>query len=292
MPRFQTVGRTRPPEASESAASLLKQALAALSADEEAKPDVNRVALLGHSAGAGVAANLAAAARTEGLPVPKLIYAVMPGGIASDAKSRGILLSDLSQIDPSTLIVTVVGDREFQASDRLSRRILREASAVPPQRKLFIRTLSDDHGFPALSATLASPGSTKPGYDAAAIKVDPDPPRDPKEKVVRPKWSADMVLSGEQTVLVAQLGTNVTDTLDYLGFWKTFDMAAEAAFAGRDAQALRNDSSLSDMGRWSDGWPVKRMAAEIPRAPSEGATPVARSAPAPSLLPVPSKRRH
>ena len=45
---------------------------------------------------------------------------------------------------------------------------MREASAVPIDHKLMIRALSDDHGFPALSATLASPAGTNAAYDAAA----------------------------------------------------------------------------------------------------------------------------
>lgn len=265
-PRFQEVGRTRPADATGLAARLVREAFAVLETDAEARPDKNRVVFVGHSAGAAVAINLAALAPAEDLPAPKLVLALMPGGIAKDAKSRGIPLSDLSVIDPATLLVTMNGDRDFRAADLAARRILREAVNVPADRKLFMRVLSDDHGFPALSATLASPGSTKDGYDGGKIKLPPDPPVDPKAaRAARPKWSPDMALSGEQTVLVAQLGSNVTDTLDYLGYWKTLELAAAAGFSGKDAQALRNDPALSDMGRWSDGWPVKRLVVEIPK---------------------------
>jgi acetyl esterase/lipase len=267
-PRFQEAGRTRPADATTNAVSLLKEAFAELAADPEARPDPARVALIGHTAGSALAVNLAALAKAEGLPVPKLVFMAMPGGIASDAKARGIQLADLSQIDPATMLITIIGDREFRAADAAARRILRETTEVPPTRKIFMRALSDDHGFPALSATLASPGSVKDAYDGMKIKVQPDPPVDPKApREAKPKWSADMVLSGEQSVLVSQLGSNATDSLDHMGYWKTFDMAAAAAFAGRDAQGLRNDPNLTDMGRWSDGWPVKRLgAADPPKA--------------------------
>jgi acetyl esterase/lipase len=293
-PRFQEVGRTRPADATANAASLVKEALAELAADAEARPDAERVALIGHTAGSPIAANLAALAKTEGLPVPKLVFFIMPGGIASDPKSRGIPLADLSQIDPSTLLITMIGDREFRAADAAAKRILREASEVPPTRKIFMRALSDDHGFPALSATLASPGSIKEAFDGAKIRVPPDPPGDPRaERMKRQKWSADMTLSGEQQTLVAQLGGNGTDALDYLAYWKTFDLAAAAAFAGKDAQALRNDPALTDMGRWSDGWPVKRLAAaDPPRAEAAGTTSAtAKPAPPPTKVPVSRKRR-
>ncbi|HEV7873459.1 MAG TPA: alpha/beta hydrolase fold domain-containing protein [Enterovirga sp.] len=291
FPGFHEVGRTRPVDATARAAARVKAALAALQSDPDARPDTTRVAILGHSAGAGVAANLAAIAKSSDLPVPKLVFLMMPGGIASDEKSRGIQLADLSQIDPGTDMIAMVGDREAAASERVSRRILRAASEVPPSRKLFMRAGSDDHGFPTLSATLAAPGAPLDGYDTAAIKLPPDPPRDPKApREAVPRWSADMVLSGEQQVLLNQLNRNVIDTLDWLAFWRTFDIAADAAFAsGELAPLLRTEPALLDMGRWSDGWPVRRLAAETPRA--ESAAPVTRVAPAPSKMPVIRKKQ-
>ena len=200
------------------------------------------------------------------------------------------MLEDLAAIPATTAIVTMIGDREFQAADRTSRRILREASTVPPARKLFMRAGSDDHGFPTLSATLSSPASVKDGYDSAAIKLPPDPPVDPKApRPPRPKWSADMVLSGEQTVLLQQLQRNGVDALDYMAFWRTFDMAAGAAFAGTDMATLRADPGFVDMGRWSDGWPVRRLAAETPRA--EAPKPAAAAAPARNEAKLPVTRR-
>jgi dienelactone hydrolase len=264
FPRFQDVNRSRPADASALAATLIKNALEALADDAGAKPDLKRVAYIGHSAGVPIALNLAAGAKASEIPAPKLILGLMPGGIASNEKERGILLQDLSAIDASTLLITMSGDRDYLPSDRASRRILQEATAIPASRKLFMRASSDDHGFPALTATLASPGSPKSDYEASAIKLPPDPPRDPKQRNTW-RWSADMALSGPQTILTQQLANNGTDTLDYLAYWKTFDMAAEAAFAGRDAAALRRDPKFIDMGSWSDGWPVRRLSAEMPK---------------------------
>ena len=273
-PRFQETGRTRPGEATANAVHVLKHAFEALADDAQARPDRDRVAVVGHLAGAAIAMNLAALAKPEGLPVPKLAMALMPGGIASDARSRGIQLADLDQIDPATLLIAMSPDREHLPADRAGRRLMREAANVPIERKLFMRALSDGHGFPVLSATLASPGASDEAYDAAKIKIEPDPKGDPRaERMRRQKWSADMVLTGEQTVLVQQLANNVTDTLDWSAYWKTIELAAAAAFAGKDAQALRSDPALTEMGRWGDGWPVKRLVAEPPRLDAAPATP-------------------
>jgi dienelactone hydrolase len=264
FPRFQEVNRSRPADASTLAATLVKSALEALADDASARPDLKRVAVIGHSAGVPIALNLAAGAAESEIPVPKLIFGVMPGGIASSESERGILLRDLSNIDASTLLIMMSGDRDYLPSDRAARKILQDATAVPASRKLFMRAASDDHGYPALTAALASPGSPKPDYEATAIKLPPDPPKDPKQKNTW-RWSADMALTGPQTILTQQLANSGTDTLDYLAYWKTFDMAAAAAFAGRDAAALRRDPKFIDMGSWSDGWPVRRLTADMPK---------------------------
>jgi pimeloyl-ACP methyl ester carboxylesterase len=264
FPRFQEVNRSRPADASERAATLVKSALDALLGDEAARPDLKRVAYIGHSAGALIALNLAAEAKANEIPAPRLIMGLMPGGIASTEKDRGIMLRDLSAIDASTLLITMSGDRDYLPSDRASRLILKESSAIPANRKLFMRASSDDHGYPPMTATLASPGSPKPEYEATAIKLPPDPPRDPKQKNTW-RWSADMSLTGPQTILTQQLGNNGTDALDYWAYWKTFDMAAEAAFADKDAASLVRDPKFIDMGAWSDGWPVRRLSAQMPK---------------------------
>lgn len=278
FPRFQEVGRTRPVDASGLAANLVKDALAELAGDQEAKPDTTRVALIGHLAGVPLAANLAAHARETGLPVPRLIFGAMPGGIARDDKARGIALHDLNDIDPATLIVTVIGDRDARAADVAARRVMREASAVPTDHKLMVRALSDDHGFPALSATLASPAGVNAAYDVAQLKL---PTPDPKQKPAPFKWSADMTLTGEQTVLVGQINGAGTDSLDYLAVWKTFDMAAAAAFSGQTATSLKSNPRFTDMERWSDGWPVRRLSVETPRPPAPPKPGAAVAAPAP-----------
>ncbi|MCJ2085594.1 alpha/beta hydrolase [Methylobacterium sp. E-005] len=295
LPRFQDVNRTRPADAPANAEGLVKATLADLAADPEAKPDLGRVAMIGHLAGAPLAMDLAADAKVRGLPTPKLVFAVMPGGIASGPKSRGITLGDISAIDPATMIIAMVGDKDTRAADLAAKRLLREASSVPMDRKLFVRILSDDHGFPALTATLAAPAGVDSAYDGSAIKPAPEPKDAPKDNPKPPpfRWSPDMALTGEQQTLVSQVNLARVDALDYLGFWKVFDLAASTAFAGSDAAALKNNPRLADMERWSDGWPVKRLVVETPRpAPAAQAKPPAEAKSSAEAKPsAPSRKR-
>jgi dienelactone hydrolase len=279
FPAFQTVGRTRPADAATIAAGRIKEALAALADDAAAKPNLARVAYIGHSAGAGVAAALAALAEETGLPAPRLVFMLMPGGIASDPKSRGVQLGDLSKIGPRTALLTMVGDRDAAASDRAARRILREATAVPVGQKLFMRSGSDDHGFPTLSATLSAPGSPREGYDMAAIRLPPDPPVNPRERQpAQPRFSPDMVLSGEQIILLGQINRSQTDTLDFLAFGRPTTWRLRRRL---ERPSWRHCAPTRPFSTWAAGatagpfaaWPPKLRAPMWRRLPSPQSRP-------------------
>lgn len=289
-PRFQEVNRSRPSEASEKAEALVKSALAELANDADAKPDLTKVAAIGHLAGAPIAANIAAAAKTKGLPPVRLVFAIMPGGIASTPQARGVALLDLASVPADTTMIALIGDKDARAADLAARRILREASSVPSERKLLVRALSDDHGFPALTATLSAPAGVNSAFDGTAIKFPPESKDAPKPPPF--KWSAEMALTGEQQTLVSQINNARTDTLDYLAFWKTFDLAAASAFSGADATGLKSNPRFSDMERWADGWPVKRLAVESVKAAPASPAATAATTPKPAAKgPVPVPRR-
>ena len=145
-----------------------------------------------------------------------------------------------------------------------------------------MRVSSDTHGYPVLSATLASPGAPLAEYSVSEIGLPAEPVVEPvgkqgkRKRPPAPKRPAGAAVSGEQSMLVSQIKTNVTDALDYRAYWKTFDMAAAAAFANHEAVSLKETPAFIDMGVWSDGFPVKRLSAEMPR-PAEGESPAASS---------------
>jgi hypothetical protein len=279
-PRYQDVGQTGASAASDIAFESLNKAFELLKSDPEIKLDLQKMAYIGHLAGAGVAANMAVRATQTGLPAPRVIYAAIPGGLAAEAKpqevqgakgkpvspSRGIPLSDMSVLPASTFLISAIGDREHQASERTTRRLFREAKNIPIVNKVLLRVQSDDHGFPVHTANLVAPGSYLDAYDISKITLPAEPAAPKKAKGQRQprplKVSADASLSGEQYVLVQQMERTKIDAIDYLGFWKSFDLSFQHAFQSADATSLRADPKLVDMGSWSNGWPVKRINVE------------------------------
>lgn len=276
-PRYQeSEGRTMTRAITAEAAKGVKAALTALGPSA----DLSRVAYLGHGAGATIAANLAAAAEEADLPRPRLVMGVMAVRAPTDGKTRGVPLSDLSTLDAKTLLVMVTGDRDTVAGEGGARQIIRAAgSALAPEQRLLVKLPSDNHGQPALVAGHHAAGAPSEAYDLARIEgaVPPAQPPQPKpqgkaaplDKAAREQARKDVTeqwfLNRMEQTELQMMGLQAVDAMDWYGLWKTFDLAREAAFAGRDALALKRDPRLFDMGLWSDGWPMRRLSVESPR---------------------------
>ena len=205
------------------------------------KPDRDRFAIVGHSAGGIIAANIAAISENDiMLPKPKAVMCVEPGITRLPANSfrnkRGNLddstvipLYDLRKIDPETLLITIVGDEDINVFDYDAKRIYNESIHIHYKNKDYVIMHSDYHGDPPLIADHYAP--------AAPIKKDYGP-----------------LLS---TILPDKLAG--VDALDHYGTWKLFDALINAAFYNRGWEYLDGSTLEKFMGYWSDGTPVKEL---------------------------------
>ena len=179
------------------------------------KLDFEDFAVVGYSLGGVIATNLAALASSEGLPQPKAVMCIQSGG--SECANMEIL----SAIPGSTLLLSVVGDRDEHVGDMDSKAIFYGADNIPLENKDFVIVRSDEYGTPDLIADHSAPGS-------------------PENQ--------------------GSLGKSETDALDYYGYWKLFDGLYSAAFYGEYKEyALGNTPEQRFMGKWSDGTPVKEL---------------------------------
>jgi len=197
--------------------AAIKDALATLQAPDHVKPDLTRIAVVGHSMGGSIAANLAVRSADASSGVPRL--RAMMNVAPQNGSDILFPIEELSNIPSDMLILEVVGDSDDIAGDRLAKQIFYGASRVPLANKGFVTLHSDSHGKPALVANHFAPLSQ----------------------------------NAEHGGLVKY----ATDALDFYGYWKLFDGLTDAAFYGKNRDYAFGGTPLEmDMGRWSDGMPV------------------------------------
>jgi dienelactone hydrolase len=221
--------------------AAIKDALAELqNKPGHVRPDLTRVASVGHSLGGVLAASVAALASESGLPKFKAVMAVEPG---ITKKPVSVPLADLSKIPGDTLLLSVAGDRDTLVEDEDAKRIYYESNRIPIENKDFIKLITDDHGSPALIASHRAPTALDRAYDnGEAERIDQSTLANR-----RPGVGSDS----------PQLPA--TNALDY-GLWKLFDGLSDAAFFGKNREyALGNTPQQRFMGKWSDGVPVKEL---------------------------------
>lgn len=228
FPRYQASLMDPPGEFTPNAIKAVKDALALLSTEaDRVRPQPGMFAVVGHSMGGLIAANVAALARENSLPQPKAVMVIQPGRTWGLPAIQAPL-ANLQGIPASTLLLVMVSDRDRTVRDVDGKRIFRETTNVPLANKDFVTLRSDEHGSPPLIADhRAACAAAIPASAAAAVgDLNPCP----------------------------------TNALDFYGTWKLFDALTNAAFFGTDRDtAFGNTAKQTFMGRWSDGTPVKPL---------------------------------
>jgi dienelactone hydrolase len=234
FPRYYTDGTTHPAEYVPNARAAIRDALDVLrSAPGRVRPDLERFALIGHSAGGNLAALLAAASSrpSAGLPKPRAVLAVLPGEV------RPVDEPKLDQIPPETLLVVVAADQDVVVGDARARAIFAGAAAIPPGRKLYVLFRTDRSGAPMLLADHFAPTGWLPRLD-----------------------------TGEGPFRTFQESRAIVDRLDRRGFWALADRTLTAAVTGQSLDEVKAGLE-TDLGTWPDGRPITPpLAAHDPAA--------------------------
>jgi pimeloyl-ACP methyl ester carboxylesterase len=225
-PRYQSDWFTTLSTFTRSGITAVKMALRELETGNHVRPDRQRVAIVGHSMGGSMAANFAAVAAAEGLPIPKAIMPVQPGSYANLKFSPRMPLADFGQIPAETLMLVVVGDQDRLVGDRDAKLIFRQTPQIPATNKNYITLVTDRRGDPPLEANHNTP--------IAPLEMP---------------WYAP---HGNSFCRI--------DALDWYGTWKLFDALTDAAFYGTNREyALGNTPPQRFMGQWSDGVPANEL---------------------------------
>jgi len=222
FPRYQNDVGTLPREFLPNATAAIRDSLVVLETGaKHVRPDLQRFALIGHSAGGNLAAQIAAVSSDphSGLPQPRLVMAFMPGEVFPSREPR------LDRIPASTLLLVGVGDDDLLVGDLRGRQIFTLASAIPRSRKRYMLFRSDRHGYPPIVAEHTAPTGANRRLD-----------------------------TGEGIFRTFQMNLGEVNAMDRAGFWRIGDAALETAFAGRTFdEAIRDEARFTHLGYWSDG---------------------------------------
>ena len=225
FPRYQADVATLPTDFLANALIAIRDAFDVLeTSPKHIRPDRARFALIGHSAGGNLAAQLAAVAREHGLPVPRAVVAMMPGQV------QAIRGPSLAEIPSTTLLVVTAAEDDIIVGDTRARQIFAGATSIPNDRKKYVLYLSDLHGSPKLIADHHAPTAAYRNFD-----------------------TGDGVLSD------LQMSRALLNVFDYAGFWRLADITLSAGFSGKTLDEATNRGELfRHLGYWSDGRVVAR----------------------------------
>lgn len=151
-PRYQEDLLTPPREFTSNALTAVRAALREL----HVRPELDHVAVVGHSMGGAMTANLAADASLA----VRAAMSVEPGDGTTHNARIYFPKADWSKIPATTLLLTVVGEDDRLARDDFAKLIFRGTPQIPAENKNYIVMHTDRHGVPALEADHKAPVAT------------------------------------------------------------------------------------------------------------------------------------
>ncbi len=148
-PRYQAGFLSPAAEFFPNSIASIRAALEVLAQPGHVKPDLARVAVVGHSAGGVQTANYLIAAASEKLPVAKAAMIVEPGQ-GKDGGFKILAMEDCQKIPADVKLIVMVGDADGLVGSGTARAIWRDTKQV--RERAFVTVCSDAHGMPALKA--------------------------------------------------------------------------------------------------------------------------------------------
>jgi acetyl esterase/lipase len=180
-------------------------AIALLQREGQVQPDANRFAIIGHSFGGGLSAQIASKAQQFGLPVPRFVMPVMPGW----RNNKDYPIQNVANIPSSVYLLVVEGDKDQFEGTRYGLQIFRTARQIPLRQRAYVQLHSRQHDGRNFLADHFAP-------------LSPDPRYRYEKKRNRPLMNLLMSM--------ADVREGETDDLDVDGFWRLFDNTSGSAF--------------------------------------------------------------
>jgi predicted esterase len=157
FPVFQAPDSRDGTKYTDNALAALKAAVQRLQDGTHGQADLSNFMMVGYSAGGVVATNLTGRAEKNGLPVPKALFAVTPGGCANCSlfAVRNFTLdpaTELATIPAATKMLVLVGNQDVIVGKSAAELIWQNTGQIPAANKNYLLFQTDNHGTPALVA--------------------------------------------------------------------------------------------------------------------------------------------
>ncbi|GAB4274492.1 MAG: alpha/beta fold hydrolase [Candidatus Rifleibacteriota bacterium] len=195
------------------------------------KIDADKIGIIGHGAGAVLAANVAAVDSYFGLPRCKAIFIAMP-------HQKNLKLFDLSSISNDAKMIILTGDRMSPRNEETAREIFYASDRIKSGNKIYITVLSDFYGHPPLVADEKAVFSPElPQYERFIVENRYD-----FINLARDKFHAKAIRA------------KALDAFDWYATFRLFDALTDVCFSKTKVlNPFKNSSELRFMGYWSDG---------------------------------------
>lgn len=195
------------------------------------KIDADKMSVIGHGAGAVLAANLAATDSYFGLPRTKSLLIAMP-------HQKNLKLLNLSTISKDAKMIVVTGDRMTARNEETAREIFYAADRIKTRNKTYVTVLSDFYGQPPLVADELAPFAPElPQYERFVIKN-----------------RYDFINLSKDKFHSKTLRTKPLDAFDWYVSFRLFDAMAQSLSAEKsELNPFKDSANLRFMGYWSDG---------------------------------------
>ncbi|MCX7048833.1 MAG: alpha/beta hydrolase [Candidatus Sumerlaeota bacterium] len=150
-PLYQDSPFTVPEKFTPNAIQGVKDAIQELQTGRHPRPDLSKFAIVGHSAGGVITADMAVRTKTDGLPAPKAVM-VTEAGRGSIGGKPNIPMDDYSKMASDALLLVVITEAYPVNDEAAPAELIFKQAPIPADNKNLITLMSDDRGHPDLIA--------------------------------------------------------------------------------------------------------------------------------------------
>jgi len=221
-------------EFNDNAAEGILDAIDRLKQSGPLQPQSDRFAIIGHSYGGTISANLAVKQQEYGLPEVKALM------VAQGYDGIDMRLPSYAGIPSTTKLLIVVGENDLLVGKFFGKRLMKQAQA--------------ERRFQNLITHFPDQGMTE------FISAGHDEPLSKCSESQCPEFD-----NGRRTFLsvAGDLGDKI-DWVDYNCYWKLSQALLDCAFEGKNCEyAFGNTSEQRFMGQWGDGKAVRQLGVQL-----------------------------